>query len=428
MFGTDSPWTSTSPSSGYSRPTMCLMHTDLPVPDGPRIIEMRSSGRPMFSPRRILLRPKALWTSTNSIASSVPRGRSRWPVWYANSSSSSPGSLTTETRDGSGSPLSTRASRSSRLRSAVSHRPRFASWVASSSRRGSSVWSVTSLSASDRGPGVRAPEHLRSQHSDDMHQHDVQHHRLRGRGAHPDRATSCVVAVVAADQHDDRGHGHGFDHAVQEVRWVLEHPEDQEEPAAGDLADLLDDREVAGGEAGADGGHVHEGEHDPRGEQARRAQEQHRVDAHDLEGVDLVGDAHRAELRDDAGADLRRHHVAERVGDQLAQVAPGREDARVGRRADRAVEVRALDAALQAGDEHQAPDHHRRRDDQDAALAQRLAEEAEDAQRVDQPEDLPAELRDLAKAGEPVARDRQPAHYRITWISGWVASRVWVNT
>ena len=84
MFGTDSPWTRTSPSSGYSRPTMCLMHTDFPVPDGPRIIEILPSGRPMFRPRRILLRPKALWTSMNSTASGTPVGRLS-PVcqWYS---------------------------------------------------------------------------------------------------------------------------------------------------------------------------------------------------------------------------------------------------------------------------------------------------------------------------------------------------------
>ena len=48
---------------------MCLMQTDLPVPDGPRIIEILPSGRPMFRPRRIWLRPNALWTSMNSTAS-----------------------------------------------------------------------------------------------------------------------------------------------------------------------------------------------------------------------------------------------------------------------------------------------------------------------------------------------------------------------
>jgi hypothetical protein len=57
------------------------------------------------------------------------------------------------------------------------------------------------------------------------------------------------------------------------------------------------------------------------------------VDPHHLERVDLVGDAHRAELGDDPGPDLRGHHVAEGVGHDLAQVAPRREDARVGGRA-----------------------------------------------------------------------------------------------
>ena len=62
-------------------------------------------------------------------------------------------------------------------------------------------------------------------------------------------------------------------------------------------------------------------------------------------------------------------------------------------------------------------------------LAQRLAEEAEDAQAVDLAQDAPAELRDLAEVRDPVARDGEPAaHYLITVISGWVASSVWVKT
>ena len=66
---------------------MCLIHTDFPVPDGPRIIEILSFGMPMFRPRRILLRPNALWTSTNSTASSTP-DESFLPVchWYSSSS------------------------------------------------------------------------------------------------------------------------------------------------------------------------------------------------------------------------------------------------------------------------------------------------------------------------------------------------------
>src|SRR3954465_11826649 len=65
---------------------MCLMHTDFPVPDGPRIIEILLFGMPMLRPRRILLRPNALCTSTNSTASSSPCGRWR-PVchWYSSS-------------------------------------------------------------------------------------------------------------------------------------------------------------------------------------------------------------------------------------------------------------------------------------------------------------------------------------------------------
>ena len=87
------------------------------------------------------------------------------------------------------------------------------------------------------------------------------------------------------------------------------------------------------------------GKRHPGAEQARPAEEDHRVDAHHLERVDLVGDPHRAELGDDPGADLGGHHVAEGVGDHLAQVTPGGEDAGVGGGADRAVEVGALDPA-----------------------------------------------------------------------------------
>ena len=45
---------------------MCLMHTDLPVPEGPRIIEICPSGRPRLRPFRIVLRPNDFLTSMNS--------------------------------------------------------------------------------------------------------------------------------------------------------------------------------------------------------------------------------------------------------------------------------------------------------------------------------------------------------------------------
>src|SRR5205814_2162829 len=153
-----------------------------------------------------------------------------------------------------------------------------------------------------------------------------------------------------------------------------------------------------------------------------------RPNADYLEGVDLLVYAHRAELGDDPGADLRAHDVAEHVGDHLAQVTPGGKDARVGGGADRAVEVGALDPALEAEDEDHPPDHERRSQDQDPGLAKRLAEEPKDARVEDVAEGLAAELEDVPERGDPVPWDREPAGHRITRISGWVASRVWVKT
>src|SRR5215211_512996 len=287
-----------------------------------------------------------------------------------------------------------------------------------------------SVSTADGGTRVRAPEELGPEHADQVHEHDVQHHGLGGGRAHTDRATARVVPVVTAHEHDAGRHRHALDDAVQEVGWVLEHPEDQEESARGHLADLLDHRQVGGEEAGSDPREVHERQHEPGGQHLRRAQERQRRDAHDLERVDLVGDPHRAELGDDAGADLRRHHVAERVRHELAQVAPGGEHARVGGGADGAVEVRALDPALEADDEDQAPDHQRRAQDQEAGLPQALAEEAEDLEREDLGDDARAEADDLPHRGEPVLRHCEPgvAHHLICTISGWVASSVCVNT
>jgi hypothetical protein len=144
--------------------------------------------------------------------------------------------------------------------------------------------------------------------------------------------------------------------------------------------------------------------------------------------ADLLGDPHRAELGDDSCADLCGHHVSERIRRDLTKVAPGTEHARVCGCALRGGEVRALDAALQTEDEHQRPDDGRRADDQDAALAQRLAEESEYAQAVDVADDLAAECPDLAGGGEPFARHCEQFVHLITRICGWVARSVWVKT
>src|SRR5580658_4643651 len=120
---------------------MCLMHTDLPVPEGPRIIETWPSGMPRFSPRSTRLEPNALWTLMNSIASGASLGREA-PVWYWKSSSSA----------------------------------------------GSAVSRSSATSPSDRGARVGTPEDLRAEHPDQVHEHDVGHHRLGGRRPHSDGA------------------------------------------------------------------------------------------------------------------------------------------------------------------------------------------------------------------------------------------------
>ena len=145
----------------------------------------------------------------------------------------------------------------------------------------------------------------------------------------------------------------------------------------------------------------------------RRAEEDHRVDAHHLERVDLVGDPHRAELGDDPGADLGGHHVAEGVGDHLAQVAPGGERAGERRRPVGAAQVGALDPAGEAEEEGQPPDHDGGAQDQDPGLAQRLAEEVHHPARVDVAEDATAEAGDVAERAEPLPRNCEPAGHLL---------------
>src|SRR5215212_1972205 len=429
---------------------MCLMHTDLPVPDGPRIIEIWLSGRPRLSPLSTRLRPNALTTSMNSTASSEPCSRVL-PVchWYSSASACEPRSCVispvlagrssswlsscSARSTCSSAPRFSSQSRASRGRvSWSSGRPSESSAASRSCARSSSLRSsLTAPSPAYRGSRIRAPEDLGPHHSDQVDHDRVQHHRFRRRRPNSHRSPARVVAVVTPHEHDHRGHRHALYEAVEQVWRVLEHPEDQEEASRRHLPDLLHHRQITREEARAHRGDVHEGKDHPRGEQPRGAQEDERVDAHHLERVDLVRDAHGADLGHEARADLRRHHVAEGVGHDLAEVAPGGEDARVRRGADRAVEVRALDAALEAEDEREAPDHERGAQDQDAGLPERLAEEVDHAPVEDRGDDARRELGDVAEGCDPVAWDAEPtrAHvYLITEISGWVASSVWVKT
>jgi hypothetical protein len=70
------------------------------------------------------------------------------------------------------------------------------------------------ISASDRGARIGAPEHLAAERSNEVHEYQVEHHRLRCRGTNPDGAAAGVVAVIARHEHDRGRHEHALDHAV----------------------------------------------------------------------------------------------------------------------------------------------------------------------------------------------------------------------
>src|SRR5918996_1241484 len=242
---------------------MCLMQTDFPVPEGPRIIEIWLSGRPRLRPFRTRLRPKALTTSMNSTASSAPCSRFL-PVchWYSSASACEPGSSWYACSRSAAVGCSCASGCDSCCSS-----PRVASQSRGSSGRSSSsrVRSIPASLPTYRCSRIGAPEDLRSDHADQVHHHRVQHHRLRRGRAHSHRASPGRIAVVAPHEHDHRSHRHALDEAVEQVGWVLEHPEDQEEAAGADLPDLLYHGQVAGEETGADGRDVHEREHEPGG-------------------------------------------------------------------------------------------------------------------------------------------------------------------
>ncbi len=237
---------------------MCLMHTDLPVPDGPRIIEIWLSGMPRFSPFRITLRPNAFFTSMNSIASVDPCSRWR-PVchWYGSfspgparrlsgmslsaagaparrspprlvlavgvlsASSASCAPSTSCVAALSACPSGPSGSSAAALSTSCAAPPPSSSLTASarawssaptrgggvplhgvvlsrrarhrsSGRRRSHLGpgGIARASAADGRSRILSPEELGADHADQVHHHDVQHHRL-GRGrAHPDWAAA----------------------------------------------------------------------------------------------------------------------------------------------------------------------------------------------------------------------------------------------
>ena len=240
---------------------MCLMQTDLPVPDGPRIIEIWPSGRPRLRPFRIVLRPKDFFTSMNSTASvsalSLRRGALGVPAVLVVLAAARLGAAGARwSRAWSRRAPAARPRGVARRRSAdgLLLRRRVAlrrsAWPAAAARAGR-VGRDGGVAPTRRGlvaralPGLRrlvvghagsppaacpaapcacasrrpccarqpsrrsflaaywrsrvsAPEDLSPEHPHEVDHHGVDHHRLRRRGADSHRAAAGRVAVVAA--------------------------------------------------------------------------------------------------------------------------------------------------------------------------------------------------------------------------------------
>ena len=109
-------------------------------------------------------------------------------------------------------------------------------------------------------------------------------------------------------------------------------------------------------------------------------QERQRRDRHHLEGVDLLGDPHGAELGGEAAADGRGQRDAGDQRGDLAGVEVRRDEAGERRRADLVERGVPLEADLGAGEERQrGDDADRAADDRERTGAQRdLGEQPED--------------------------------------------------
>ena len=187
------------------------------------------------------------------------------------------------------------------------------------------------------------------------------------------------------DAEDDR-----LDEALHEVSRddAPEHPVGAHLVGRGLPEGARGDAEPRGGdhrraeEPGDVGEEREERDGDRRREDARHDEQPHRIGAHRLDRVDLLGHAHRAELRGDAGADAPRDHDPAQHRPEFAQHARRDEAADVERRAER----RELHARLQR--EHHAGEEPREEDDRERLHADGV------------------ELREEARAAAPPARPR----------------------
>ena len=216
---------------------MCLMQTDFPVPDGPRIIEIWSFGRPRFRPLRIGVAAERLLDvdELDGVGGAVLAGAPAVPLVGVLALARLLADVVGHLLVADGARAGCRscggpAARPPRrlLPVARVERPLPSAPPLSLLAQASllvlrqppigalgfdpqkicvptipTTWTSTVFSTIDFAVAVPTP-------------------------TGPPRR---VVSVITPHQHDHGGHGHALNEAVKKVGWVLEHPEDQEEAA-----------------------------------------------------------------------------------------------------------------------------------------------------------------------------------------------------
>ena len=124
-----------------------------------------------------------------------------------------------------------------------------------------------------------------------------------------------VVAVVAVDEGHEDGEDHRLEERVEDVERRQVEPE-VVGVGPGREAEELGHDELGGQVAGEERGQVERDHRDQRRPDPGGHEVDDAVDAHDLERVDLVADAHGAELGGEAGAHLGgQGHAGDERGD-----------------------------------------------------------------------------------------------------------------
>src|SRR5438876_641110 len=262
---------------------------------------------------------------------------------------------------------------------------------------------------------ARSREHRPQEVVEDEDEHAGEHDGLGGGAGNALRAVAAVEALVGADP----GHEHAeaerlpeADHDVRHVGVGLHlaevrpgrHPEqdDRDQVAAADAGDVEDRREHGKGDEPRQNGGHHEIAHGVQG--------------HDHEGVDLLGDAHDAELGGEGRARQARDEDGREHGPELSHEGDPHGGAHGSLRANAPEGEEDLEAQGHAGeaareddngerleaDEVDAPGEPAELEGWDEDQGHRLAEEsAEAAERRDDVEGEPHQRLDETQGQRP---------------------------